>query len=117
MVAFDDFDSMLIERYYQKYLKSNGDKAYRYAKIGKYTVDLKKMVMRLTNDKEGSGEEFKVVRGKSHYRPRASDSKKFSERLHNRNAVFNPGMGIVSYLGSDFFGSYKNVNIVDYLGT
>ena len=79
--AFGNIESITIERFHEKYTTSNGDKALRYVKLPEYTVDLLKMVAKLTIDAKNKGEEMKVFRGKSIERPRPQGSKKFTSAV------------------------------------
>ena len=84
MVAFGNIESMTIERFHREYLSSNGDKKFRNVNIGEYTVDLLKMVARLTKDADKKGEEWKVLRGQTISRPRPEGNKKFSGSIFEK---------------------------------
>ena len=68
--AFGDIESMTIEQFYRKYVNSDGDFSYRFANIGKYTIDVMLMIMFVTKDPDNLEAQWKVKQGKSTFRPR-----------------------------------------------
>ena len=79
-VEFGTLESITIERFFQQYIKADGEekKKYRFFKEGIFTIDLEKNVMRLTSDRDGTGKAFKVIRGVAGVRQRSQESPKFS---------------------------------------
>ena len=49
MEAFQNIESQTIERFYQNYLQSNGDKKFRIVELGIWTVDIKLLLRMLTD--------------------------------------------------------------------
>ena len=76
MVSFPDIESMTLERFYQSYMNSKGDKKFRKVNLGVWTVDLLKNIKFLTLDPQNTEKHFIVVRGQTHHR-RRSDTSRF----------------------------------------
>ena len=49
-VAFENIVCMTLERFFNKYVNSNGDEAHRFVNVGRITVDIKLMIQFLTKD-------------------------------------------------------------------
>ena len=77
MQSFDDIDCMTLNRFYNNYLKSNGDSSYNLVLLGVWTVDLKNRLKFLTNEPENLELHRMVLRGSSHRRPRPDNSERF----------------------------------------
>ena len=75
MEPFENIDSQTIERYNNNYIKSNGDQKFRYATLGKWTVDLKERLMKLSNDLENKDQHHMVIRANTPVRPRIDNSR------------------------------------------
>ena len=94
MEAFDNVESQTTERYYNNYITTNGLLKYRYAVLGKWTVDVKLRIMFLTDEPGNFLMMRIVVRGTNHIRPRRSGERhsgslKVSFTLRDMN--FKPG--------------------------
>ena len=75
MQAFDNIDGQTIERFYNNYLASNGDKKYRYVILGVWTVDVKDRLKMLTEEPENTSMHRIVLRGTVHERQRPTNSR------------------------------------------
>ena len=75
MEAFDDIDNMTIERFYNNYLTSNGDKQYRLVVLGVWSVDIKERLKIFTDDPDNTSMHRIVVRGSTHQRQRPQNSR------------------------------------------
>ena len=64
--AFDNIESQTIERFHLDYLKSGGDPKFRIVVLGVWTVDLKKRIIMLSDDKDNTDLHRFILRGKSH---------------------------------------------------
>ena len=84
MVSFPDIESMTLERFYQNYMKSKGDKKFRKVNLGIWTVDLLKNIKFLTADPENTEKHFIIVRGQTHHR-RRSDCSRFVAGRKNQS--------------------------------
>lgn len=107
--AFENIESMTIERFYNNYLNTNGNEEYRMVNIGVFTVDLKLMKMHLTADPDNTKQHIRVFRGNNHLRPRPNGSR-FSSQIiapKLRDASNVQGQhGGENWLGSQWGGSY-----------
>ena len=74
MQAFDDIDCMTLNRFYNNFLKSNGDPHFNLVLLGVWTVDFKNRYKFLTNEPENTEMYRVVLRGTSHLRPRPDNS-------------------------------------------
>lgn len=70
--AIPDIESMTIERFYNKFINSNGMAEHRFVVLGIWTVDIKKGFKFLTLEPQNAQMQRKVVRGQSHVRNRPS---------------------------------------------
>jgi len=50
MESFEDIENMTIERYYNNYIKSNGEQLYRFVVLGVWTIDIKERLKMLSDD-------------------------------------------------------------------
>ena len=75
MESFDNIDNQTIERFYNNYLQSHGDKKYRFVNLGVWTINIKERLKMLTADKTNSEMHRMVIRGSSHKRPRPQNSR------------------------------------------
>jgi len=66
---------MTIERKHREYLGSAGDPKFRMVVLGLWTVDLKKMLLVMTDDPDNSDHHRIVLRTKTHRRPRLDNSR------------------------------------------
>ena len=64
MEALENMESQTVERFYRKYLESNGNSKFRIVVLGVWTVDLKKHVKMLTED-QGHISQFCILRQNS----------------------------------------------------
>ena len=70
MEAFEDIEGQTLERFYNKYIKSNGDKKYQFVNLGVWTVNIKICIKKLTDEPENSNMYRIVVRGTVYARRR-----------------------------------------------
>ena len=63
MIAFNDIESMTIERFYKEFMKSRGHKKYRIVILGKWSLDFIKRIKYLTDDPSNTEEHYLVLRG------------------------------------------------------
>ena len=70
MEAFENMESQTVERFYKKYLESNGNSKFRIVVLGVWTVDLKKHVKMLTEDQGDTRMHRIIFRGTTHERAR-----------------------------------------------
>jgi len=74
MEPFENIESMTIESFHREYLGSAGDPKFRMVVLGLWTVDLKKMLLFMTDDPNNSDHHRIVLRTKTHRRPRRDNS-------------------------------------------
>ena len=70
MEALENIESQTVERFYRKYLESNGNSKFRIVVLGVWTVDLKKHVKMLTEDQGDTRMHRVIFRGTTHERAR-----------------------------------------------
>ena len=70
MEPFSDIDCMTIERFYSRFMKSNGDPKNSFVILGLWTVNIKNRIKFLTDDPQNKQRQFLVVRGMTHKRRR-----------------------------------------------
>ena len=75
MEPFENIISQTIERFYIMFRDSNGNPKFRIVVFGLWTVDLKKMLLKLTEDPDNSDHYRIVLRANTHRRPRVDDSR------------------------------------------
>ena len=75
MEPFDNIESQTIERYYNNYLDSGGQKQYRHVYLGKWIIDLKKYIVFHAKDPDNTDLHHIVVRSNTHRRPRSDNSR------------------------------------------
>ena len=68
---------MATEFKFKSYNKSHKDEKYRFAIIGMFTIDIKRMEAFLTSDPENEDGKFSVERSETHYRDSISDPSRF----------------------------------------
>ena len=73
MQPFENIESITIEIFHRKYLGSAGDPKFRMVVLGLWTVDLKKMLLVMTDDPDNSDHHRIVLRTKTHRRPRPNN--------------------------------------------
>ena len=77
MEPFEDIDNQTIERFYNNYIKSNGDPQYRIVVLGVWSVDIKKRLKMLSDEPDNTDMHRFVIRGTTHHRARPENSKRF----------------------------------------
>ena len=77
MEAFEDIDNHTIERFYNNYLKSNGDPQQRIVVLGVWSVDIKEQIKYLTDEADNAEMHRIVIRGTTHERQRPERSTRF----------------------------------------
>ena len=92
----------VIERFWQVF-RENRDPEYRYANIGRYTVDLKQMIMFLTLDPENQDQFRKVLRSTSKNRVQFLKQKRFYGQISESTVIFeNYNFYIEDWLGKEW---------------
>jgi len=74
MEPFENIESMTIERKHREYLGSAGDPKFRMVVLGLWTLDLKKMLLVMTDEPDNSDHHRIVLRTKTHRRPRRDNA-------------------------------------------
>lgn len=69
---------MTLERYYQKFLYSNGEIEFRFVVLGEFTADLKLMIKKLTDEPNNTEMQRSIIRGSTHERSRP-ENKRFGQ--------------------------------------
>ena len=63
MEAFSDIENMTIERFYNNYIKSNGDAQHRIVVLGLWSVDIKERLKFLTDEPDNAEMHRFFIRG------------------------------------------------------
>ena len=63
MEPFEDIENLTIERFHNDYVNSNFDEKHRFVHLGRWTIDIKERLKKLTNDQENSDMWHVVIRG------------------------------------------------------
>ena len=110
MEPFDNIENQTIERFYNNYLSSLGDLQYRFVILGVWTIDLKKRLKMLTNDKDNVKLHRFVIRGTSHIRPRPQNCRfgggSLTSPLKKRGIKFKSGE--CNWIGETWMDEYNN---------
>ena len=75
MEPFPDIQNMTLERYYNNYLFSKGDKQYRVVVLGIWSVDIKERLKFFTDDPDNTEMQRLVLRGSTHKRLRPENTR------------------------------------------
>jgi len=115
---FENMESQTIERFYKEYLESAGNSKFRMVVLGHWTVDLKKMHLVMTDDPDNSDHFRKVLRSKTHRRPRLDDSRfssPITASLQRRSITEGAGVEIetpdnyfANWLGLEWWIKHNN---------
>ena len=100
---FEIIDSKTIERFYINYKNSNGQEKYRYAVLGIWTVDLKELLMKKSDNLGQVGQHRIVKRHTTIKRNRVDDSR-FNSQIYTgytepRNMIQIDGEEPSNWLG------------------
>ena len=75
MEPFADIENMTLERFYNNYIFSKGEKQYRIVVLGFWSVDIKKRLKFFTDNPDNTQMQRLVLRGETHHRQRPQNAR------------------------------------------